>query len=96
MVKIIQIHVLAKYRLHLVFDDGVEKIIDFTPFIGEDALTKPLSDPIFFGQVKIYDNGRGIYWPNDYDVCPDNLRYHIKSVETHVASISQKSLQTAK
>ena len=93
MVKITQLHVLEKYCLHILFDDGVEKIINFTPFIGEDPLTKPLSDPNFFRQVKIYDNGRGIYWPNNYDVCPDNLRYHIKSVETHDYSSSQKALQ---
>ena len=78
-----------------MFDDGIEKIIDFTPFIGEDPLTKPLADAKFFKQVKIYDNGRGLYWPNGYDVCPDNLRYHIKSVETDVSNRSQKSLQTA-
>ena len=95
MVKITQIYVLKKYRLHLVFDDGVEKIIDFKHFIGEDPLTKQLSDQNFFRQVKIYDNGRGIYWTNGYDVCPDNLRYHLKSVETHVNKLLQKFLQTA-
>lgn len=95
MVKIIKIHILKKNRIQVFFDDGVEKIIDFTPFIGEDPLTKPLSDPSFFRQGKIYDNGRGIYWQNGYDVCPDNLRYHIKSVETRVNKLSQKSLQTA-
>jgi hypothetical protein len=95
MVKITQLHVLEKYCLLMVFDDGVEKIIGFPPFIDEGPLTKPLSDPIFFRQVKIYDNGRGIYWPNNYDVCPDNLRYHIKSVETHVYNSSQKTLQIA-
>ncbi|MDW7680251.1 MAG: DUF2442 domain-containing protein [bacterium] len=80
MVKIIKVHILKKYHLHLVFDDGVEKIIDFAPFIGEDPLTKPLADANFFKQVKIYDNGRGLYWQNGYDVCPDNLRYHIRSL----------------
>ena len=95
MVKIIKINTLKKHRLHVVFDDGVEKIIDFKPFIGEYPLTKPLSDPNFFRLVKIYDNGRGIYWQNGYDACPDNLRYHIKSVETPVDNHAQKSLQTA-
>ena len=95
MIKIIKIHVLKKNRIQIFFDDGVEKIIDFTPFIGEDPLTKPLSNPKFFRQVKIYDNGRGIYWQNGYDVCPDNLRYYMNSVDEHVNSPSQKSLQTA-
>ncbi len=95
MVKITQLHVMANHHLHLVFDDGVEKIIDMTPFIGEDSLTKPLSDPAFFRQVKIYENGRGIYWPNDYDVCPDNLRYYVNSVGTPIDNLTEESLQTA-
>ncbi len=95
MVKITQLHVLPHHHLRLVFDDGVEKIIDMTPFMREDSLTKPLSDPDFFSQVKIYENGRGIYWPNDYDVCPDNLRYHIESAGTPIDSLPEESLQTA-
>jgi hypothetical protein len=95
MVKITKLQVLEKHRLHIVFDDGIEKIIDFTPFIGNDPLTKPLSDPDYFKQVEIYENGRGIYWPNDYDVCPDNLRYHIKSIKNPANKCSKKSLQTA-
>jgi len=95
MVKITQLHALANHHLRLVFDDGVEKIIDMKPFIGEDSLTKPLADPAFFRQVKIYENGRGIYWPNDYDVCPDNLRYHIGSTGTPIDTLKEGSLQTA-
>jgi hypothetical protein len=95
MVKITQMHVLENHRLILMFDDGKKKNIDFTPFIGEDQLTKPLADPKFFEQVKIYENGRGIYWPNGYDVCPDNLRFHLKADENDVDRRYQKSLQTA-
>jgi len=95
MVKIIKIYILKKHHLHLVFDDGVEKIIDFAPFIGKDPLTKPLADSNFFKQVKIYDNGRGLYWPNGYDVCPDNLRYHINAVAFPVNNLTTEALQTA-
>ncbi len=95
MVKIIQLHILDNYGLHLVFDDGVEKIIDGTQFIGEDPFTKPLSDPDYFRQVKICENGRGIYWPNDYDVCPDNLRYYIQAIETRTNCLSQQSSHVA-
>ena len=95
MVKIIQLQVLEPYRLRLVFDDGIEKIIDGMQFIGDDPFTKPLSDPEYFRQVKIYDNGRGIYWPNEYDICPDNLRYHIQAIETHHREESQHTSQVA-
>jgi hypothetical protein len=89
MVKITHIAVGEKYRLHISFDDGVEKTIDGRQFIGNDPFTKALADPTYFEQVKIYENGRGIYWPNDYDICPDNLRYHIEAIETHIQSSSQ-------
>jgi len=95
MVKITHIDIRDKYRLHIVFDDGVEKIIDGRQFIGDDPLTQPLSDPTYFGQVKIYENGRGLYWPNDYDICPDNLRYHIEALETRESKFSHPSSRVA-
>jgi len=79
MVRIIKIEVLHDYHIHLVFSDGCEKLVDFRQFIKNDSLTGQLREPEFFSRVKIYDNGRGIYWPNNYDVCPDNLRYYIES-----------------
>lgn len=82
MVKILQLQVIAPYRLHLVFDDGVEKVIDGAQFIGADAFTRLLADPEYFRQVQIYANGRGIYWPNEYDICPDHLRYYLPALET--------------
>ena len=95
MVKIIELDVLESYRLHLVFDDGVEKMIDGSQFIGNNPFTKPLSNPEYFRQVKIYENGRGIYWPNAYDICPDNLRYHIQAIETRSTVAAQPELQAA-
>ncbi len=95
MVKIIQLHTLEKYHLYLVFDDGVEKTIDGMQFIGNDPLTKPLSDPEYFRQVKIYENGRGIYWPNGYDICPDNLRYYIERLEICNSEVLRQSSQAA-
>jgi hypothetical protein len=88
MVKITHIEVRESFHLHLVFDDGVEKTIDGTQFIGDDPFTKALADPAYFRQVQVYENGRGIYWPNTYDICPDNLRYHIHAIEsgTHQAA----------
>jgi len=63
-------------KIHFNFSDGTEKTIDFEPFIGEDKLSQPLSDPSYFQQVSLYENGRGIFWPNQFDFCPDFLRNH--------------------
>lgn len=51
MIKITQLQIVEPYRLHLLFDDGVEKIIDGTQFIGDDPFIQPLSDPDYFRQV---------------------------------------------
>lgn len=68
------IEVLDNFRIKFEFNDGVSKIIDFTSFISDAALTKPLADLDYFKKVKMYDRGRGIYWDNGYDFCPDYLR----------------------
>lgn len=68
-----KIEVFDDHRIMFNFDDSTTKIIDFKPFIGDDPLTKPLSDINFFRKVKLYDRGRGIYWENGFDFCPDYL-----------------------
>ncbi len=77
MVRITDLRILEDFRLKLSFSDNTSQVIDFKPFIGNDELTGKLADKDFFKRVKIYENGRGIYWPNEYDFCPDFLRYHI-------------------
>lgn len=74
MIRITNFTVLDEKKIHFSFNDGTEKTIDFSPFVGEDSLSKPLADPLYFKKVELYENGRGIYWPNDYDFCPDFLR----------------------
>jgi len=86
MVKINSIQILDNYNIHFVFDDGCEKTIDFKPFIKDDPLTSKLAEMGFFKQVKLYENGRGIYWPNEYDFCPDNLRYYIEPISETIES----------
>ena len=77
MIKIQDIEVKSNKKIIIKFNDGTEKVFDVSPIIGNDILTKELNNPDYFKKVKIYENGRGIYWPNGFDVCPDYLRYHI-------------------
>ncbi len=76
MINITKFKVLDNKTIHFNFSDNTEKNIDFDPFIGEDKLSKPLSDPVYFQKVELYEHGRGIYWPNNYDFCPDFLRQY--------------------
>ncbi|MFP4091865.1 MAG: DUF2442 domain-containing protein [Cyclobacteriaceae bacterium] len=73
MIKITNIRILDNTRIHFTFNDNKKKTVDFAPFIKEDKLSSALKDTDFFAQVKVYENGRGIYWPNDFDFCPDFL-----------------------
>jgi hypothetical protein len=76
MIGIKKIQTLDNYKTHFTFSDDVEKTIDFSPFIGEDKLSKPLKAPTYFKKVRTYEQGRGIYWRNDYDFCPDFLHQY--------------------
>jgi hypothetical protein len=80
MIKIKDFKLQSGKKILFYFNDGTEKTIDFSPFIREDSLSKPLSDPSFFKQVELIENGRGIFWPNDFDFCPDFLyKYQMKN-----------------
>ena len=73
MVRIADLKVLKNKRIRFRFSDQQEKTIDFTPFIGKGSLSSSLAEDSYFEQVKLYEDGRGIYWPNEYDFCPDFL-----------------------
>lgn len=82
MIRITHLETLPGARLRLRFDDGTTKEVDMSALLGDDPLTGALRDPAYFQQARLYDNGRGVYWPNDYDLCPDWLRYHAPVADT--------------
>lgn len=79
MHRIISARPLPDFMLELVFSDGLEKIVDLRPFIGQ-GLSAALRDQDYFCQVAI-ESGGGIYWPNGYDFCPNFLRDQVPAVE---------------
>ena len=77
MARIETFEVLDQYRILFRFSTGLEKIVDFKPYIKDNPITKPLSDHNYFRQVRLYERGSGIYWPNGYDFDPIYLRDHV-------------------
>jgi hypothetical protein len=76
MVSLHTVEPLNELRLRLEFDDGVMKIVNLCPMLPDSPLTRPLKDPEFFKLVKIYPDGEGVYWPNDFDLGTDMLRFY--------------------
>jgi len=58
------------FRIHLVFDDGREKTVDFQRWL-DGPVFEPVKDPGYF-QRFILEAGT-IGWPNGADVAPETL-----------------------
>ena len=79
MDKVVSVKALDNYVLEIEFEDGLRKIIDIRPFIGE-GISAALKDKAYFGSVKLEDGG-GIAWPNGYDFCPNFLRDDVPAID---------------
>ncbi len=73
-----EIQILNDYRVWMKFQDGVEKVVDFHPYIGK-GFTAELLNPEKFRQVFI-EQGGGLAWPNGFDFCPNYLHDYVPAV----------------
>ena len=64
------------FRIHLVFNDGVEETIDFSDWL-EGPIFDPLKDPAYFRRFFI--EGGTVTWPNGADVAPETLHARAKA-----------------
>ena len=80
---VISVKPLENYSLEIEFEDGLRKVIDIHPFIGE-GISAALRDEAYFRQVKLEDGG-GIAWDNGYDFCPNFLRDDVPAVNVITA-----------
>ena len=78
MVSIIEVQALPQQHLALKFDDGTEARVDLRAILPDAPLTRPLLDAHFFRQVRMYEGGDGIFWPNEFDLGADMLHDYVK------------------
>jgi hypothetical protein len=80
--KFLPIVIRAEYRgehaIHLTFNDGVEKTVDFAQWL-EGRVFEPLKDAEYFQRFLI--EGGTITWPNGADIAPETLYERAKSSE---------------
>lgn len=58
------------YMLHVTFSDGVQKTIDFAPWL-EGVVFEPLKDIGYFR--RFFLDGGTVTWPNGADIAPETL-----------------------
>lgn len=69
---VIRVEPREDYWLYLEFDNGEKKLFDVNPYI-KGAFYGQLANMEYFQTVK--PNGFSVEWPNEQDICPDNLYY---------------------
>jgi hypothetical protein len=61
---------LGDFRIHLRFDDGLAKTVDFRPMF-RGPIFEPLLQPEAFRAFRI--EGGTVAWPNGADIAPETL-----------------------
>ena len=64
--------IVGPNMLHILFDDGSDRTIDFSPVLGGE-LFGPLQDLKVFNQVRIDPEVYTLVWPNGADFDPATL-----------------------
>ncbi len=66
------------YTIHLTFNDGVEKTVDFARWL-EGPVFEPLKDRDYF--QRFFLDGGTVAWPNGADIAPETLYETARSSE---------------
>jgi hypothetical protein len=69
MIRPTSVEPLTAYRIHVVYSDGTEGIIDLSADVGRGVFA-PLADEAFFRAVHVGQYGQ-IAWSEDIEICPD-------------------------
>ena len=68
------------YRIHLVFNDGLESTVDFTQWL-EGPVFEPLKAIGYFRRFFI--EGGTVAWPNGADIAPETLYAASRATRSH-------------
>jgi transcriptional regulator with XRE-family HTH domain len=90
--RILRMEIVGPYTIHFWFDDGVEKNIDFEPFLYGEMFGHA-RNPEYFAEVKL-DDGFRIYWPNDGDLYAEQLYDWTEPTEEERARWRARGLPT--
>ena len=61
---------MSEYKIQITFDNGVEKIADFSKWL-QGEIFEPLKDKEYF--KRFFVDGWTVSWPNGADIAPETL-----------------------
>ena len=83
---IIAAHIVNKFKIHLLFNNGVSGVVDLSDLAGHGVFNAWLR-PGIFEQMTTTALGT-VSWPGDLDLCADSL--YLKLTQLPTSSISTK------
>ena len=66
----------GEFKIRVVFNDGVEGMIDFTDWLTGPVF-EPLKDRSYF--MRFFVEGGTVTWPNGADIAPETLHERAKA-----------------
>jgi len=75
--RVVKAEYRGDHRIHLCFNDGREKTVDFAPWL-RGPVFQPLKDPASF--QRFFLEAGTVSWPNGADIAPETL-YSAQGVE---------------
>jgi hypothetical protein len=73
---VVRAHHRGAYKIHLVFNDGLEGTVDFARWL-EGPVFEPLKDVAYFS--RFFLEGGTVAWPNGADIAPETLYERAKA-----------------
>lgn len=73
VVDVISVEVVEGFRVRLVFEDGVEGMVDLSHHLEGPVLGSLRKDYDLFRSVRVDRDAGTIVWPNGADIAPDTL-----------------------
>jgi Protein of unknown function (DUF2442) len=73
---VIQARHRGGYKVHLVFNDGLESTVDLERWL-DGRVFEPLKDPKYF--ARFFVDGGTLVWPNGADIAPETLYEQAKA-----------------
>ena len=76
LVRVTEVFPLEDYKCRILFEDGVQKVVDIEPYLHGPIFEPILQDHKVFRSVQVIDGTIG--WENGADIDPDVLYYELK------------------